>query len=261
MSLEANHLQFLEIPMSSAVFILSLKNSIVKCYQVNGKYKGGKNLGIRTAMYKYVEYQAYYSPDRAKSIWYNEDSTDLHVALWFRQHSKAKDFHCFLGTWHLKTPLVVNSGDAIVEEKIEEILVEKKELCHVLLSHYKAEDSESPVQSLQEFGACQSSVESVVSLSGHFAQLQSIEKLSVFNLFRPYRCHIKPTRFKKLESNENNLLAGSWTPFQQAYDGLKTQDVKTEQVNIPLLALKPLENDSMIEEMVGIPPTKRRSRS
>ena len=260
MSLDASHLHIMEISISDALFILSLKTSIVQCYQVNAIYKEAKNVkGIRCAVYKCAEeHQAYYSSlDRSKSIWYDNESADLHITLWFKEESKANELHCSLGTWHLRNPLV-KSGDLIVEEKIEEFLVEAGELSKVLLCHYNAGDSESPVGSLKEFHGCPSSVDSTVSLSGHFAQLQSIEDMSTFTLCKPYSCHIKPRRFKALENDENNKLAASWTPFHQCYDGLKTEDTKTGHLNLPLLALNPLEDIEIKEEMVGSPPIKRR---
>ena len=124
MVLESAYLMAWNIPFPDSAFILSLKESIVQCYQVNAKYKEAKVVkGIRAAVYKYAEeHQAYYSQDRSKSIWYADDSTDLHVALRFEEKSKACDFRCFLGTWHQRNPLVVKSGVVTVEEEIKESL-------------------------------------------------------------------------------------------------------------------------------------------
>lgn len=260
MILEVAWLQAWRIPFADAAFILLQQKSIAQCFQVKARYKGAKDLkGIRCAVYKCAEeHQAYYSPlDRSKSIWYDNDSADLHIALWFKDESKANDFHYSLGSWHLRNPLV-KSGDLIVQEEIEELLVEAGELSTVLLDHYDAGDSESSIGSLEEFQGCHTSVDSLISLSGHFAQLQSIEDLSTFNILKPYACHIKPKRFKELVNNENNKLAASWTPFHQCYDGLKTEDIKTGHQNLPLLAIKPLEDIEIKEEMVGNPPVKRR---
>lgn len=251
--------KLLGIPLHNAVFICSLKKLIAQCFQVNATYKEAKSMkGIRCALYKCAEeHQAYYSLDRSKSIWYDDDSADLNIALWFKDTSKANEFHCSLGNWHLRNP-VIKSGDVIVNEEIEAFLVEADELSKVLLCHYNAGDYESPVGSLEEFQGCPSSVDSTVSLSGHFAQLQSIEDLSTFDFCKPYGCHIKPRRFKALENNENNKLAASWTPFHQCYDGLRTEDTKTGHQNLPLLAIKPLEDSEIKEEMIGNPPIKRR---
>jgi hypothetical protein len=182
--LEGGTLGFLKLPPADSLFILSLKESLVQCYGVSAKYSDAKNCkGIRAAVYKYAEeHAAYYSPmDRLKSIWYDDDTADLHIALWFEEKRAASKFHCFLGNWHLRNPIAVKSGDLTVKDEIEVFLVEASELSKVLLRHYNADDTESPVGSLEEFGGCSSSVESTVSLSGHFAQLQSIEQLSTFD--------------------------------------------------------------------------------
>ena len=202
MSLNTSVLQALEIPLANAFFIYSLKRLIVQCYQVNAKYKEAKNVrGIRAALYKYSEeHQACYSLNRSKSIWYEDGSADLNVALWFKEESRASDFRWFLETWHQRNPIVVKSGDVMVEERIEEFLVEKNEFYSVLLSHYNAADSESPVQSLDEFDACQTSVGTAVSYGTPLAQLQSIEDSSSFLGLKPYICRIKPkAKFDKLK--------------------------------------------------------------
>lgn len=113
MSLESGDLRALEIPLLSALFICSLKKLIVQCFQVKAKYKGAKGCkGIRAAAYKCAqEHRAHYSPlDRSKSIWYDDDSADLHIVLWFKEEGKAHEFRCFLETWYLKNPLIVKSA-------------------------------------------------------------------------------------------------------------------------------------------------------
>lgn len=69
MSVDAIHLQDLGIPIFDSIFILSLQKLIVKCYQVNAKYKEAKNgRGVHAAMYEYAEeHQACYSLNRSKS--------------------------------------------------------------------------------------------------------------------------------------------------------------------------------------------------
>ena len=57
---------------------------------------------------------------------------------------------------------------------------------------------------------------------------QSIERFSVG--LRPYKLYLKDkAKFKKLQTNENNMLCGSWS-FHQKLDGLMTTE------GIPLLA-------------------------
>ena len=91
----------LKLPFADTMFILSLKESIVECYGVSAKYSNVKNCrGIRAAVYKY-----------------NDESTDLNIALWFEEKTKANEFFILLSTWHQKNPIVVKSGDVTVEEK------------------------------------------------------------------------------------------------------------------------------------------------
>jgi hypothetical protein len=76
MSLETGDFRALEIPLSNAVFVISLKKLIQsQCFQVNAIDKEAKNV----ALYKCAEeHQACYSLlGRSKSIWY--DIADLHI--------------------------------------------------------------------------------------------------------------------------------------------------------------------------------------
>lgn len=131
------------------------------------------------------------------------------------------------------------------------------------MCHYVAEDSESPMQSLDEFDACQSSIFSVVSISTPLAQFQSFEDMDTlrgFNTlrgFKPYICLIKPkAKFDNTKHEEYNKVAASW-PFHQMFDGLNTYDLETGENNLPLVAIKPLKT-SIREENVGEPPRKRK---
>jgi hypothetical protein len=249
----------LKLPVADTTFILSLKESIVECYGVSAKYRNAKHRrGVRAALYKWAqEHNACYSPtDRSRSIWYDDESTDLNIALWFKEETKAGDFCCFLSTWHQKNPIFVKSGDVTVEEKIETMLVEKDELSAVRLSHYAAGDSESPVQSLDEFDACKSSTCSVVSLDAPLVQFQSFEDRDTLRGYRPYVCHVKPkAKFEALKNKEYNTIAASWH-FHQMFDGLNTEDLKTGEHDLPLLAVRPLKTE-IKEEMVGEPARKR----
>lgn len=255
MAVDSNHLSAMEFSISDSMFILSLQKSLIQCYQVNARYKDAKGYrGIRSAVYKYAdEHRAYYSLDRSKSVWYHDNSPDLYIALFFRTIAEASDFHCFLRIWHQKNPLVVKSGD----EEIENMVVEIDELSRVLLCHCVAEDSESPMQSLNEFDACQSSIFSVVSISTPLAQFQSFEDMDTLRGFKPYICLIKPkAKFDNIKHEEYNKVAASW-PFHQMFDGLNTYDLETGENNLPLVAIKPLKT-SIREENVGEPPRKRK---
>lgn len=73
-----------------------------------------------------------------------------------------------------------------IEEKIQDIFVEMDELCGVRLSHCV---TESPIQSLEEFDGCRSSVSDLTSVSWHsnFAKLQSIEHETNFQCIKALR--------------------------------------------------------------------------
>ena len=255
----------MKFDMDESLFIKELiEDSIIKCYQVNGKCKGAKNKnGIRAAVYNFAEkYHAHYSPDRSKSVWYDDESPDLYISIFFENKHDAQDFRYFLGRWHLNNPVIITSSDVIVEEIIKERIIEKDELSPILFMHYIPGDSESLIQSLDEYSCCHSSLESLgtaISLDTPLAKFQSIEDLSSFGrILKPYCCHIKPkAKFKDLKDNESNQLAASWTPFHQCFDGLNTIDSVTGEQNIPLIALNPVMTDTFREEMIGEPPEKR----
>lgn len=261
-------LQALEIPLASTFFIRSLKELIVPCFQVKAKYKGAKDCkGVRAAVYKCAEeHQAQYSPlDRSKSIWYDGDSADLHIALWFKDENKACDFRCFLNTWYLKNPMIVKSGDFTVESDIVKIHVEADELSPVLFHQYDA------IGSLEDFQGCLLSVAqssaSALSLSSPVALFQSIERPELFDNLCPVKAHIKskaacensdydPDAKVSLIIDENNLL-GLSRDFHDFFDGTMTYDVDTGLHDVPLIAIKQ-EGDIFQEEVVGSPPLKRK---
>ena len=251
-------LERMKIPLADSVFICSLKKLIVQCYGISAKYKDAKNCkGIRAAVYKYAQmHRAYYSPtDRSKSIWYDE-GTDLNIELWFKEETKALGFGYSLALWHQENPFLVHGDDVTVEEGIKSMSVETDELSPVLLTHYVAGDSESPIQSLAEFDASKSSTCSVVSSGTPLAQFQSLEDPDKFQDLNPYVCHIKPkARFEQLKDKEYNKIAASW-PFHQMFDGMCTVDLNTGEQNLPLVAVMPLKTETK-EEMIGEPATKR----
>jgi len=95
-----------------------------------------------------------------------------------------------------------------------------------------------------------SNLSMVVSDSPLFL-FQSIEKLSYFCSFGAYKCHLKSRKmFPELARNESNMMAGSWTPFHQALDGLLTPD------GVPALVI---EFDEIVcEEVVGVAAAAQR---
>lgn len=243
------------IPECSA--ITKVIESILKCYVVKAKYSSAKKIkGIRAAVYKCAaELGACYLPQSAKSISYIDNSDDLQITLVFKNRDKAEDFQTFLSHWSMNDPLVVKPDAVSVERVMQKLYLCTEELCSVSLSHYDGSESEPLILTLEDIRAPGSasssdSAVSVVRLNSDLAQFQSIERLVPF--LQPYRVHIKPKRFKALENNDNNIIAGSWHPFRQLFLG-KHIDAYG-YLDIPLIALKPLTNRAFQEEMVGSPP-------
>lgn len=166
-------------------------------------------------------------------------------------------------------------GDVTVETEIEENLFETGELFPVLLRHYDAGDSESPVGSLEEFQGCilsaAGSSTSALSLHSPVVLFQSIERPELFGSLRPVKAHIKskaackdsdydPDMKAPLISDENNLL-GLSRDFHDLFDGTMTCDVDIGVPDVPLIAIKPPEErDIFREEVVSSSPPLKRKR-
>jgi hypothetical protein len=251
----------LNFPVADSIFIISLQESLVNCYWVKAKYIDAKDfIGIRAAVYKAaVNHNACYSPNRSKSIWYDDQSADLHISLLFDVKQNALSFRTYLEMWHLNNPLVVKPGVFSIEENVEVITVESDELSWVLWSDYVSGDSDSPLQSLEDFPASHASLDSAltaISASDPLAQFQSIESKESFTFLKPYKCHIKDKAkcSEVLKDNPSNFITASST-FHRYFDGMQTVDPITAQPCLPLVAIRPLEVTS--EEYVGELPIKR----
>eukprot|EP00727_Mastigamoeba_balamuthi_P004979 m51a1_g1448 hypothetical protein (499) ;mRNA; r:146749-149068 len=162
------------------------------------------------------------------------EGEDLHIRLNFASMESAMRFSAALDLWPMNhcDPLGLNGTIEIEDPKALEVAKPGRV---VRLSHYKGADSDSPVQNLDEFRASVSSLSMKgVSRTDPLATYQSLEKPEKFASLGAYRLHIKDkARFPALANDENNMFAGSWTPFHQAFDHLNS----TEPV--PLLAIRP----------------------
>ena len=205
-------------------------------FEVRATYCGARKCkGACASVYMYAQqYKAAYSPEHSKSIWFDDGSDDLQIALVFEEKSFALEFQTFLEQLYMNS-LTVKLGGISVRDEVE--LVYVPNLKYVRLAHYEASDFDSPIQSLEELSAVQS-VDSSLSVSNPLTQLQSIEHPELFNFHRPIKCHIKPRKsFSELSSNENNLLLMSRN-FHDCFDGMMTQDHETGKVDIPMIAIK-----------------------
>ena len=209
--------------------------------------------GVRASVFKNAQsFTSYYYPVQSESIWY-DDGDDLSITLLFKEEEHAVKFQDFLTMWYIENPIVVKSKDVSVEEELKVMYVEECKLRRVFLHHCDPKGSESPIQSLGEFLDDHSSVSaSAVSSSDPMAQFQSIEKPGLFRFCKPYRMHIKSkAEFPNLANEESNMLVGTWTPFHQFFDGLRTED------DIPQIAIRPLPEGKIETVMVGEPSQKR----
>ena len=227
----------------------------MKCYMVKAEITNAKtHKGYRAAVYKMAQqHSGLYNPrDKTQTIHYSSSGDDnLHIALLFEAKTSALTFHTSLSLWHLDNPLVVQPGIISVDRSLVEMYVERSELSHVLLSDYGA-DSEPPVQSLEAFPGLPCSNISAVSQSDPLALFQSIEKPECFRNCKAYKMHLKSqSKYPDIADDSNNILAGSWTPLHQLFDGLNTAE------GVPMLAIKPLSEVHFDEINVGIPPVKR----
>lgn len=247
------------IPVHTASRIVDLQKSIIDCYLVKAEFVDAKSVkGVRAAVYKSAtDHVAFYGPNRSESIWYDGQSSDLHISLVFMSQREAMLFQRFLGAWHLENPLVVKPN-AVRMEEVEVVTLENGELKGVSLHHYDPEESESPLQTLEDLpGSRASSVGTNISSTNPIVLHQSIEKPSEFMVLRAQKCHIK-ARSKCRESeklNPNNLM-GATIHLHKFFDGLGTIDPVTGEEDIPLVAIKPLGVTGY--GIVGEPPKTRK---
>ena len=104
-------------------------------------------------MYRYAEqHNAFYCPENAKAIWYDDGSNDLQIAVVFETEALAKDFQTFLTQLYLDNP-TVQQGDIDVRAMIV-VYVAKRQ--YVLLAHYDGWEYEFPVASLESFTSIRS---------------------------------------------------------------------------------------------------------
>ncbi len=213
---------------------------------VNAKIlSASKMQGIRAAVYKLAEeHLARYFMSKEKTFYYDEQGDLIISALFLAEdRAEAEKFQSALNLWHLQNFLAALDGKVQVEKAIQ--VVYQNNICQdssaptiperVFLNDYKGTDSDSPMSSLGDFRAtCASSSTEALLNNDDLVIYQSLENQDCFRVCEAYRLHIKDkaSSSQDLKKNINNLLAGSWTPFHQLFDGLATSD------NIPKLAIR-----------------------
>ncbi len=131
----------------------TVSHSKLKCYEVKATYHGAKKMkGVHASINREAEnHDAHYSLDRNKTIWYNDDSDDLQIAVLFPEglsySPKAYSFQTFLGQWYLENP-AVRPGAVSVERKMEVKYVAESDLLRVMLSDYDGGNYDTSIRSL-----------------------------------------------------------------------------------------------------------------
>ncbi len=189
-------------------------------------------------------------PDGDKTIYYGngEDADTLFIQVAFESKEDAVRFYNAISLWPYEVPLLQINGLVEISRDFKEITVSANSLRCVMFSDYNVDASESPQQTLTIPSASSMSAVVPVAERGVMLRYQSIEDPRLFAYLVPYECHIKvrsickvlsyigftsqdKSKFPELRNNKSNVIAGSWTPFHQLFDGFMIQD----GVGIPVM--------------------------
>jgi hypothetical protein len=231
---------------------------------VKARIENAKNMqGIRAAAYKSAEeHLARYFGSKETSFYYDEDCLMISVLFLSTDRAQAELFQTSLNHWHFRNFLVGLHGKVQVEKRIQ--VLQLSEIPQdpsapatpqrVFFQEYDGADSESPMQTLEDFmGSHASSSTDVLLQDNDLVKFQSLESQDCFQVCEAYRMHIKDKAESSpdLRKNPNNLLAGSWTPFHQLFDGLGTCD------QVPKLAIR---FERVHPEQIVVSETRKRQR-
>lgn len=191
------------------------------------------------------EFLAFRGGSEGECIWYH--NYDLKIDLLFKTEEKAMQFQTSLRQWNFKRPYFQIEQPIVFPLHV----TSQKLLTPVLLVEYQPEHSDSPCMTLDDLrgnlSARGTSIEPDTDL-GKYQALERPEWLQVGGS-KPYRLHLKNQgkgygHDPALASDENNMLAGSWT-FHQFVDGLNMAS------QLPIVALEPGEVKEEIEVEPG----------
>jgi len=185
--------------------------------------------GARGNVYKFLErHMGHYSEEEGIRIHYERD--DLHITAYFVTYEAACQLQTALNEWEIHKELANLRG--VTLDPLTPIQISRPtDLRRIYLQQYQPQDSESPCQTLAQLHSYRLSVPVTEPAEPNtpLVRFQSIDK-QVPHL-NHYKCHLKDkAKFKGLQSNENNMLAATWT-FHQQLDGLNVQE------GIPLVAI------------------------
>lgn len=204
-------INFYYIPTNPYLFFLLMA---VNCYLVTAViHDSVKCSGYRRLIYEDAQrFRACYHPSsRDETIWYPPESKDLHISVIFESKMDARDFLGQLSTYAVSRRF--KFGIDIADDV--EPFVCSEDLHSILVSHYVADASSSPLNSAVFSG-------SLVSFNGDpLKEMRSLEALN--KVLYPkeciYGCHIaQESRHKIYAKDVDNVLFGS-AIFHSYFDG------------------------------------------
>lgn len=178
--------------------------------------------GYRATIFKCAQDSLAYFPatDSNKAIWYEGESMDLSVRLWFKSERDAMEFQNKLLNFQLVHPTFFSALS--VDENVYEIRADVS-LQRVMYKHYKSSDNdESPVMSLNDLKLNSDKTTVLDFASDPSRALQSLENPNALIALKLYRCHLIPKTVKKYKDDPDNVIYGTWV-FHQYFDGLNTE--------------------------------------
>ena len=204
-----------------------------------------KSKGYRSSIYRCAQdCFAYYSKEG--SIYYDRDSQDLDICLWFKKEEHALQFQNALSKFagehaRFKEKLVLNKNLEIIREQ-------RNQPQRVMGDDYDpAANNDSPDMSLNDVLSDGCSQISNICHDPAYA-LQSLESVTVVSKVNSkwYKCHLISRTDKELSNNKDNVIYESWT-FHQLFDGLNTVDGVGVLVSFVRFA-DPLEEEVMVAD-------------
>ena len=192
-------------------------------FMIGAIVRGAKQSnGARGNVFKFLErHCGHYSEQEGIQIRYEND--DLHIKAYFVSYEAACQLQTALNEWEIHKELANLRGVALDPLTPAGISM-PPDLKRIYLQDYQPQDSESPCQTLDQLHSYRLSVPVTepVEPNTPLVRYQSIDKLVPH--LKHYKCHLKDkAKFQRLQTNENNMLAASWT-FHQQLVGLNVDE-------------------------------------
>eukprot|EP01038_Epipyxis_sp_PR26KG_P004708 gene4708-6609_t len=190
--------------------------------------------GYRATVFKCAQdHKAFYQKNKEQSIYYEGDSNDLKIRLWFKDEQLAFDFQNALDNFWFEHPSFGVKID--VDEIVKTIDVSSSvSSSRVFFKHYNSADNEdSPEVSLYQIKNVLFSHSSSVLTISYDPQksIQALEDLTIFKGLKCYWMHLISRKDKRYATDPDNCIYGSWI-FHQYFDSLNAVN------NYPEVAVK-----------------------